>query len=846
MPGPEVFEPKSSDQSTAEVRGIAAALRQLALDLRWTWCHEADTLWMRVDGKTWAATQNPLSALQSLSDERLKELASDKTFVAELDALSRARQDYRNRETWYSTAFPISKLAGAAFFSMEFALGEALPLYAGGLGVLAGDILKTASDLGVPLVGVGLLYQSGYFRQKIDAMGGQIESYPYYDPASLPIKPASATDGTPLLVQLELPGRALVLRVWQALVGRTTLYLLDSNDPANSVSDRGITARLYDGATETRLQQELVLGVGGLRALRALKPEIEVCHLNEGHAAFLILERAVRFMRRNGSSFAQAIWATRGGNIFTSHTPVAAGFDRFPVKLLQPYLAALYDGTADLAQFLAMGREQRGRPDSLFNMTHLALRGSLRTFAVSRRHGEVSRRLFQTLFPNWPAVEIPVDYVTNGVHVPSWDSVDADALWTVACGKERWRAGADGLSSAIEALSDEAVWTLRGNSRSSLISQVRVRLRRQLAERGFGEAQLTAADQVFDPNILTLGFARRFTDYKRLDQLLTDPERLSRILNHPTNPVQLVLAGKAHPNDRRGREMLHSWIALAQRPEFRRRLVFLEDYDLMLAQDLIQGVDVWINTPRRPWEACGTSGMKVLANGGLNLSELDGWWEEAFTPEVGWAIGSTVGRQDPDVDHKEADELYAVIETAIVPEFYARDASGMPTAWIKRIRKSMATLTIAYSSNRVVKEYLERGYLFANAEFSRRSAQNCEMANGLCEWATRLGRGWATLHIGETGFALEAGERSFSVPIYFGEVDQSDVVVELYADGADGAKPEILKMTRGSPVAGATNGNLYTARTTSARPATDYTVRIVPAREGAGIPTELPLIAWQR
>ena len=672
-------------------------LAELALDLRWTWSHEADALWERVDAEAWGRTRNPWTILQDISRERLRALAADNAFVAEVKRLASARQAYLDAPSWFSSTHGTSAVSSVAYFSMEFGLGEGLPLYAGGLGVLAGDFLKTASDLGLPVVGIGLLYQEGYFRQIIDAAGAQHEVYPFNDPGSMPIQPAQGPDGAWLHIRLDLPGRSLLLRVWQALVGRVKLYLLDANDPLNSPADRGITGKLYDAETEIRILQELVLGVAGWRVVEALAPEVEICHLNEGHAAFAVIERARAYMRRSGLSFWEALWATRAGNLFTTHTPVEAGFDRFPAEVLGKYPryleAFLAEAGIALGELLALGRVRPDDAGEPFNMAYLAMRGSLLTFGVSRLHGHVSRRIFQPLFARWPEVEVPVGHVTNGIHVPSWDSPHADDLWTRACGKERWRGLPDELPPLVACIEDEELWAMAGEERQALIGNVRARLARQLGSRGYPPEIVAESANVLDPNVLTLGFARRFTGYKRPNLLLEDPARLARLLNDPARPVQLVLAGKAHPADQEGKQMIRDWIELAQRPEFRRRVVFLEDYDIALAQELVQGVDVWINTPRRPWEACGTSGMKVLVNGGLNLSERDGWWEEAYAPALGWAIDDGQEYPEEEGDSRDAGSLYSILERAVVPEFYARDAAGLPRRWLERVRRSMAALT---------------------------------------------------------------------------------------------------------------------------------------------------------
>jgi glycogen phosphorylase len=831
-------------------RDFPAGLAELALDLRWTWSHEADALWEQVDAEVWSRTRNPWIILQDISAERLRALAADRSFVAELERLATTRRAYLDTPGWFSSAHGAAALSGVAYFSMEFGLGEGLPLYAGGLGILAGDFLKTASDLGIPVIGVGLLYQEGYFRQIIDAAGVQHEAYPFNDPGSMPIEPAQSRDGSWLRIPLDLPGRTVSLRVWQAMVGRIKLYLLDANDPLNSPADRGITGKLYDAGSEIRISQEIVLGVAGWRTVEALAPEVEICHLNEGHAAFAVLERARAYMRRSGLSFREALWATRAGNLFTTHTPVEAGFDRFPAELLGKH-ARYVDGFLEeagiaLDEFLALGRARSDDENEPFNMAYLAMRGSMLTFGVSRLHGQVSRHIFQPLFQRWPEEQVPVGHVTNGVHVPSWDSPGADELWTAACGKERWRGVPDALPELIASLSDEQLWIMAGEERQILIQQVRARLARQLGSRGYPPEIVAQSANVLDPNALTLGFARRFTGYKRPNLLLADPARLARLLNDPARPVQLVLAGKAHPADDVGREMIRQWIGLAQRPEFRQRVVFLEDYDIALAQELVQGVDVWINTPRRPWEACGTSGMKVLVNGGLNLSECDGWWDEAYAPELGWAIGDGRERPEGEGDAEDAEALYAILEQEVVPEFYARDAAGMPRRWLERVRRSMASLTPTYSSSRMARDYVEQYYLIGAAELRCRTAAGGEPARAMQSWEARLRQHWSGLHVGETSLSRDGEGWSFSIPVYLGEIAPADVAVQLYADPRDAEPPFLGELLRGEAIIGTTNGHIYTGTAPATRPAEEYTVRIVPYFPGVRVPAELSLILWQK
>jgi starch phosphorylase len=822
-------------------------LRDLALDLRWTWSHEADALWAHIDNELWQRTHNPWTILEDLSVARLDELAADVGFLMQLFTLVAARNAYLTDRGWFAAVRGDAELAGVAYFSMEFGVGEALPLYAGGLGILAGDALKAASDLGLPIIGIGLLYQEGYFRQSIDALGRQLEAYPYNDPSSMPIAPVRVTGGARLHIPVELPGRTLQLRVWRATIGRTLLYLLDSNDPVNDPIARGITGKLYGGGSEMRLLQEIVLGVGGWRLVEALHPEVEVCHLNEGHAAFAVLERARSFARRQGVGFDEALWATRAGNVFTTHTPVEPGFDRFPPDLLKRYGVAWTGGEVALEDIAKLGFDDSRPSGGLFNMANLATRGALLNFGVSRLHGAVSRRIFQPLYPRWPEQEVPFGHVTNGVHVPTWDSAEADAIWTEACGKDRWRHEPEDVGERIEAVTDEALWALRGQARAALVGNVRQRLVFQLSGRGHPSAVVAVGETVLDPNVLTLGFARRFTAYKRPDLLLTDRDRLQRLLCDEARPVQLVLAGKAHPDDEVGKQMIQEWVGFAQDPGFRRRVVLLEDYDISLAQELVQGVDLWINTPRRPWEACGTSGMKVIVNGGLNLSTLDGWWEEAYRPDAGWAIGDGAPHPDMDQqDRREADELYALLERSVVPAFYERDGTGVPRAWVDRMRRSMADLTVRYGASRMMRDYLDKAYLPAAQALRERVANGGAAAKAMAAWDRGLRRDWPNVHIGESAFALRNDGWDVSVPIYLGTVAVADVRVEAYAQSDGRDSDEVVTLSHDGAIPGATSGYVYVGRISGSRPAEDYTVRVVPSHPEVRVPAETTLIHWQR
>ena len=822
-------------------------LIELALDLRWTWSHAGDALWQTIAPEIWERTQNPWMLLQNVSIERLETLVQNKAFLTQLEELKRERTQYYSQEGWFQCEYPDCQLGAIAYFSMEYGLGEALPIYAGGLGVLAGDLLKSASDLNLPLVGVGLLYQQGYFRQLLDAQGAQQAFYPYNEPASLPIRPALDKQGNRLSIVLELPARDLFLRVWEAQVGRVSLYLLDSNDLMNSPVDQAITAELYGGGQEMRLLQEIVLGIGGWRLLEALGIKVEICHLNEGHAAFVALERIAAFQKSHQVSFEAALWATRAGNVFTTHTPVSAGFDCFHPQLMHQYLHERVQALGiAFNQFLALGQASAENPAELFNMTYFALRTCAAANGVSRLHGQVSQQLFHQLYPYWPIAEIPVGYVTNGVHVPTWDSSFTDALWTQVCGKGRWAGKVDALRMQIAAIQDETLWTFRGESRTKLVHYVRQRIIEQLRLRQAHRDEQALAHNIFDPNRLTFGFARRFAEYKRPNLLLHDPNHLIRLLTNARYPIQIIIAGKAHPADNEGQRLVQEMANFVRRPEVREHMVFLADYDMAMAEQFVQGVDVWINTPRRPWEACGTSGMKLLANGGLNLSELDGWWAEAYTPEVGWALGDGQTHREPEWDAVEADALYGLLEEQIIPEFYQRDERGIPQSWVARIRASMSTLAPEFSSNRMLRDYVEKYYAPATIYYRQRIDNDAAIAKELAVWQQQLSQHWSTIYM--QNFQVESSESGYrlTLHVYLNELSSEWVSVEVYADGQGNSKPFCRIMERKAALAGSVNGYIYETTVPADRPADHYTPRLVPDHCHAKLPSEEAHIKWYR
>jgi starch phosphorylase len=825
------------------------SLAELALDMRWSWNHATDALWREIDPDLWALTNNPWLVLVTVSRNKIEGLLADPVFRGKLSGLVQTRRQALEAPAWFQQTHSQAPLTCVAYFSMEFMLSEALPIYSGGLGNVAGDQLQAASDLGVPVVAVGLLYQQGYFRQHIDKDGWQQALFPYNDPTQLPITPLREPNGDWLRLEMALPGYSLWLRAWQVQVGRLKLYLLDSNDALNYPTHRGITSQLYGGGPELRLQQELLLGIGGWRLLRALGLQPEVCHLNEGHAAFVVLERARSFMEESGQPFDVALAVTRAGNLFTTHTAVAAGFDRFSPALIEQYLGTYATPRLGISmpQFLALGRQDPNDSSEDFKMAYLAVRGSGAVNGVSRLHGDVSRRIFSPLFPRWPENEVPVGHVTNGVQMPGWDSAAADDLWTEACGKDRWLGTMENMGPDIRRIPDAKLWQFRAESTKSLVEYIRARLSRQLAASGASGEDIENAKHAFDPNLLTLGFARRFATYKRPNLLLHDPQRLLRILTNPQRPVQLFIAGKAHPADGAGQALIHEWIEFIRQPQVRPHAAFLSDYEMLLTERLVQGVDVWINTPRRPWEACGTSGMKVLVNGGLNLSELDGWWAEAYAPEVGWALGD--GQEhgdDPAWDAAEAEALYDLLEREVIPEFYTRDANGIPTAWVARMRESMARLTPHFSANRTVREYTELHYLPAAAAYRARAADKGALGKQLVDWFETLEQKWPVVHFGEVKVETTSEQHVFEVQVYLGEVDPNAVRVELYAAGASGGDPVRQEIKPIRQLVGAVGGYLYSGSLPATRPATDYTARMIPRHDGVAVPLEAARILWQR
>lgn len=838
---------KLFDTRVAHVEGFDS-LMELALNMRWSWNHEADELWRELDPDLWELTHNPWVVLQTISRDTFIKKMTLASFRNKINELMDLKESAISESAWFQNNHPNSTLSCVAYFSMEFMLSEALPIYSGGLGNVAGDQLKSASDLGVPVVAVGLLYQQGYFHQLIDNSGNQVALFPFNDPGQLPITPLRLENGEWLRFQINFPGFAVWLRSWQVQVGRLKLYLLDSNDSANLPIYRGITNELYGGGANIRIQQELLLGIGGWRLLKALGIKPEVCHMNEGHSAFLVLERARDYMEENSVSFEEALAITRKGNLFTTHTAVPASFDQFTPALMEQFLGdyARNELKISMKELLSFGRQNSDENSESFHMAYLALRGCGAVNGVSSLHEEVSKDLFKNLFLRWPVNEIPVGHVTNGVHMPSWDSEKADRIWTTAAGKDRWRGNLESLEENISNLPDEDLWQMRNEQRSDFVDFVRNRFERQSKLAGESVEQQIMAKNILDPQTLTLGFARRFVAYKRPNLLLTDPVRFINILTDPQRPVQLVIAGKAPPYEEAGKALLRQWIKFIEQNNLHKHIVFLNDYDMFLTENIIQGCDVWVNTPRRPWEACGTSGMKALVNGVLNLSELDGWWSEAYTPEVGWAIGDRQRHgSDPEWDKAEAERLYELLETEVVPQFYKRNEKGVPGQWIEKMRNSMGQLTPRFSANRTVREYTEKYYLPAAEGYKKRTAENGTVGKEITRVTKEISSKWPGIKFGQVCIKKNANGFDYKIAVFLNGIDFAYVRVQLYADAIKQGLPEIFEMKLIFDK-NERKDLIFSVAVISDRPADDYTARVVPNYLDVSVPLENGLICWAR
>lgn len=781
-------------------------LEFIAKNMFWSWNPEFAELFKRIDSNLWRSCgHNPVRLLGRVSQECLEELAVNQGFLSELNRSAEKLREYLESPTWYEKISEKGSKPVIAYFSAEFGIHESIPIYSGGLGVLAGDHLKSASDLGVPLVGVGLLYQKGYFRQYLNIDGWQQEVYVENDFYNMPIELVKKEGGRPLTIRVEYPGRSVVAQIWCVTVGRVKLYLLDTNIAANSSEDRLITANLYGGDREMRIRQEIMLGIGGLKALFAVGVNPTVCHMNEGHAAFMALERIRQLRSSEDMTFDEAFEATKSGNVFTVHTPVKAGNDEFPVEMMDKYFGSYFPNLGiNRKEFLALGRINADNDKEPFKMPILALRLSSFKNGVSKIHGEVSQKMWSGLWPEVPMNEVPITSITNGIHIKTWLSEEMNSLYERYLGSNWTEESADkAIWENINQIPDEELWRTHQRCKGQLIGFARSRLKAQVQRRGTYHTELNWTDEVLDPEALTIGFARRFATYKRGNLLLKNPSRLMKMLCDPKRPVQLVFAGKAHPRDMEGKEIIRQIIHFAAQYDVRRRIVFLENYDIDVARYLVQGVDVWLNNPRPPMEASGTSGMKAAANGALNFSTLDGWWCEGYTPEGGWVIGTGETYEDAGYqDMVESQAIYNILQNEIIPLFYSRSSDNLPRAWIHRMKTSIKWITPRFNTHRMVGEYAQRFYNSAVTRWNHLTAESMSRAKALSLWKSNIKAAWREVSIkdvqvevnnGQANAELDSREPQLKVGselkvrtlVRLGYVDPDDISVELYYGPVD-------------------------------------------------------------
>ena len=835
---------------------VLEPLRQLAYNMWWGWNPPATDLFRRLDTDLWRRVgHNPVALLWQVSQERLEQAARDDAYVAQLCRVMDSFYVYLNSRTWFDEHCPDYKDLCVAYFSAEFGLHESMPVYSGGLGVLAGDHLKSASDLGIPLVAIGLAYRQGYFKQQLTEDGWQLESYPVHDVHQWCATPVTDPQGNQVQVSVPLGGHSIAAAVWLVNVGRIKLYLLDADLPENPPELRAVTARLYGGDRTMRVRQEILLGIGGLRAFDALGVHPTVCHMNEGHAAFLALERMRKAMREQNLSYREAREAVFGGHIFTTHTPVPAGIDRFEPRLVEQHLGWMAQELGiSMKDLLALGREHADRNEEEFCMPLLALRMSYRSNGVSKLHGDVARGMWQGYWPGIPREEVPIMHITNGIHTRTWTSPTMADLFDqyLAPG---WAEAVedDPIWDRIDEIPDAELWRVHVRRREWMVAAVRRRLRDQLRGRGAPPAEIKAAEEVLDPEALTVGFARRFAPYKRATLLFRNLERLTAMIANKERPIQFIFAGKAHPNDGAGKELIKHIAVICARPEFRRRIVFLENYDISLARVLVQGMDLWLNNPLRLHEASGTSGMKVPANGGLNLSCLDGWWPEAYNGENGWAIGD--GRVYEDLayqDHVEGESLYNLLEREILPLFYDRTIDNLPRKWVARVKESMRTIVPVFNTNRMLRDYTQQMYLPAMRRVRKVWADNLAMARSLAAWKDRLRSHWHEVRVAEvqspTHAVLKVGDTlALHARVHLGSIPPEDVAVEAYYGPLlpDG-EIEVGRAVRMNFARHESNGEHWFEGSvpcqTSGR--SGYAIRVVPCHEDLADRYDQGLVVW--
>jgi starch phosphorylase len=831
-------------------------LKQLASNYRWTWDHESRNIFRFINKNLWHELQhNPELFLNRLPQERLDQLAADEAFIQRLNRAAASLDAYLTSPTWFERTYPeLAGKATIAYFCAEFGISESLPIYSGGLGVLAGDHLKAASDLGIPLVGVGLLYNRGYFRQRLNPEGWQQEIYPEYDFYQMPLTLMRQGED-PLRIEVEFPDRIVNCQVWRADVGRIQLFLLDSNVLENAPQDQDITDTLYGGDEEMRIRQEIILGVGGMRALRAVGITPTVCHMNEGHAAFLTIERIRQFMHDHNCDWRTARKVVVSGNVFTTHTPVPAGFDLFQPQLLERYMGKTLDQAGiPFAEFVKMGRVEPENEGEAFNMAVLAMSNANYVNGVSELHAQVTRQMFSARWPDYPESEVPVQGITNGIHTMTWISNTMAELFDHYLGTE-WRRNPENPEAwaGVEEIPDDELWAVREHQRSQLVRYIRKRVQSDFEGRSTNRADWGVLQTILDPRILTIGFARRFATYKRGSLMLNDRERLKRILFSQDRPIQIIIAGKAHPRDDGGKKVIQDLVNFIDKEGARARMVFLEDYDMRVARMMVQGVDLWLNNPRRPHEASGTSGMKVVPNGALNCSILDGWWDEGFEPGVGWSIGSR--EQLGDEGHQDwldSLDLYHLLENEITPLFYHRVEDGVPRGWVRMVKDSIMRLAPEFSTARMVRDYAVTAYAPAAQAFLDLSQGGLERATAAREWRERVRSNWGQVRVVNVSDSAKTvnpigGSIEVTAQVALGNLQPTDVRAQALV-GKIGPNRELTHTETHDLALDSNHDGLAVYRGTLSADAPGYqgyTVRVVPVHPDVVVPAELSLVAWE-
>lgn len=837
-----------------------SALLDIANNLYWTWNQDAVELFRRLDRELWdSLNHNPILLLGKVSQERLTEVSNDDGFLAHLNRVHSDLNNYLQESSWFQKKYKKEKKPFIAYFSAEFGLTECLQIYSGGLGVLAGDHLKSASDLGIPLVGMGLCYREGYFQQYLSSDGWQQERYEMTDFYNQPMTLITDKDGNAIKIDLQFPGRKVYVQIWKIQVGRVPLFLLDTYLPENSEEDKNITRTLYGGNIETRIQQEIVLGIGGIRALHAMEISPLVCHMNEGHSAFLALERIRTLINKYNLSFEEAKNINFYSNVFTTHTPVPAGIDVFSGELVEKYFGDYYRKELGISdkQFYRLGTIIKKKEPANFNMAHLAMNMAGFVNGVSKLHGQVSKKMWVEGFENVPFDEIPIDYVTNGVHTLSHLSYDMTELFYRYLGDKFFSDPADTeLWKQIDEIPDEELWRTHERRRERLIAFARKRLKQQIIDRGGADSEIRSASEVLNASALTIGFARRFATYKRATLIFKDIERLVSILCNVNKPVQIIIAGKAHPRDEEGKALIQEIIDIAKDDLLRKRVVFIENYDMNVARYMVEGCDIWLNNPRRPLEASGTSGMKVIANGGLNFSVLDGWWDEGYSSDVGWKIGN--GEEYDDLDYQDELEsrmIYDTLEKEIVPIFYERGDDRLPRQWIKMMKASIKKNGPVYNTNRMIEQYVDKFYLKSYERRTTLMKDEWKLAKEFSVWKSNLISKWDKIkfnnieHVKENGDLTVGGKFVVDAEIDLGELTPDDVEVQIYygklVGNGDTQKNNYSVMNHIAKTKNKTHsyqGEVDCKDTGQF----GYTLRILPKHKLLINPFELGLIKWAK